>query len=287
MKKRLIIMITVILLTLTLTGCKSNKGQLIEISDDEFVKAVDNKQNFIIAFTNENNFLNDDYIKALSDYAEETKKIIYYMDINHLSVYTEVILEEGLGYESGLAYSVIKDGVEELTEQYVSQAKLRKDIGKYASSDEIELIDEESTKETIKIAEHKLEEHKISEALQYINSVWSKKSAKDFYNNNNILKFVRRWDCETNFGDNFITIKLESYPDFNKLYIAKKENYKENVNPEEKDYISYDYIIKDDIIYISEDGKKYSEYAKITILEEKKMILRIDDKEYIFLPNYS
>ena len=33
-------MITVILLTLTLTGCKSNKGQLIEISDDEFVKAV-------------------------------------------------------------------------------------------------------------------------------------------------------------------------------------------------------------------------------------------------------
>lgn len=290
MKKKLLIIVILILLVTGITGCnkKENpKGQLIEISSLELSKNIDNN-NFILAITDSNNIYNDDYIKDLERTAKLTKNVIYYIDTKHISITMDIFLYEVLLLPTGLSYVVIEDSNAATSGQYEDPSELTKSISEFNyKEDNLEKLTQEEIEENINNSRIKLEEGLVSYSLDYLNMVWSAKEAKEIYDANPIYNLLGTWDNYTTSGEYINYIKLKSYTFSDKIYIYETKGKSGEIKqPEINDYKSYYYLVKDDIIYISEsvDGK-YKEYAEFVYGDATKLAIIINGKNYTFLPS--
>lgn len=292
MKKKLLLIIILLLLVTGITGCnkkESPKGQLIEISDLELRKNIDDT-NFILAITDSSNIYNDDYLKDLERTAKLTKNVIYYIDLKHISITMDIYFYEVLLLQTGLSYLVIEDGEAVASSLYENPDEMTKNLSSFKyQEDNLIKMTEEEVDENIANAVDKLNEGKISYSLDYLNLVWTDQKAKELFEANPVYNLIGAWDYYGTEGDYINYKKIKSYTFSDEISIyntkAKKDELKK---PETNDYTSYYYLVKDDIIYISDtkDGK-YKEYADFIYGDTTKIVLKINGQEYIFLPTTS
>jgi hypothetical protein len=294
--KKILKLLFIMLIPILITSCSQKdykEGQLIEISGIELTNnfAGENAKNFIFAIVNETKPGYKEFLSDLERYAKETNKAIYFTYYNHLD--TEAAFYIFNLYEADFTsngYHVLEDGKLTVTTEYTNYNNMKATLEEKRFYTILDYTSEKQVQETLKLAQEEYDKGNISISYNYINKIWNRKEAKDFYKNHPKLGIIKSWEHFTITKDKRDRITYRSLLFHHNtnyfLEILTKEYYDGFEKPQNMlDYEQVFYYVKDDIIYTSdkEDGT-YKERFKIKKIENTS--IKLFDykykKDYIF-----
>lgn len=278
MKKVLkILLILIIPLIITSCGNKDyHEGELVELSGIELTNNFTgpNSKDFIFATVNEAQEGYREFLADLEKYAKETNKAIYFIYYKHIDTdaafYIFNLFEADF---TSNCYHVVEKGQVTLTKSYNNYDKMKSDLENKRFYALIDYTKEEDVKKYLKEAQKELDNGNIALSLNYINKIWNRKEAKDFYAKNPELGIIKSWEhfIISNDKRKRITYRSLLFHHDAKYFleILTKEYYDSFEKP--IDMAAYEmsyYYLKDDIIYTSskEDGT-YKKRFKILSVE--------------------
>ncbi len=288
--KKIIKLLFILLIPLIIVSCGKKdyrEGELVELSALELTNnfAGDNAKDFIFATVNETKKGYKEFLQDLEKYAKESNKAIYYISYTHTD--TEATLYLFNLFEADFTsnnYHVVENGAITFTQSYKDYTTMSfylKDKQFYTILD---YTSEKDVKKYLKLAEEEYNKGNVSVSYNYINKIWNRKEAKEFYNTHKELGIVKSWEhfIITEGKNQKITYRsLLFHHNTNYfLEILDKDEYKDYEKPKDmSEYTPVFYYVKDGIIYTSdkEDGK-YTERFKI--LEVENTSLKLFDYKY-------
>lgn len=288
--KKIIKLLFILCITLLISSCGSKdykEGQLVELSGLELTNnfAGETAKDFIFATINETKEGYREFLSDLEKYAKETNKAIYYVEYKHID--TEAALYVFNLYEADFTsncYHVVENGDITLTKPYVNYSTLKFNLESKRFYSVLDYISDKDAKEYLKKAQEELDNGNPSVSLNYINKIWNRQEAKNFYNKNEELQVIKSWEYFTFTNDKRKRITYHSLLFHHNanyfLEILTKEYYDSFEKP--SDLGAYEvvfYYVKDDIIYTSDkvDGT-YKERFKILSVERTSF--RLFDYKY-------
>lgn len=292
--KKILKLLLIMTIPIIISSCGSKdykEGQLVEISGIELTENFSGEKikNFIFAIVNERKPGYKSFLIDLEKYAKETNKAIYFTYYNHID--TDASFYIFSLYEADFTtngYHVIEDGKLTVTKEYTNYQTMKKDLEEKRFYTTLDYTSEEDVKKNLKLAQEEYDKGNMSISFNYINKIWNRKEAKEFYANHPKLKLINFWE------NSIITKDKRDRITYRSILFIHNANYfleievKEYNDTFEKpnnmsDYDLIYYYMKDDIIYTSdkEDGT-YKKRFKITELENENMTVYDYkyDKEY-------
>lgn len=278
--KKIIKLIIITSFLVTLCSCSKNNEEhyLIEITGEELINNLTNSDNkFVFALYNSNTKNAQSFLKSLNDVVQNIKTDIYYVDYNHLDNSSAItIYTYDFGNFATNSYYYYNKGNIEIATDYTDFSQLYRELKKVNNTSSIELIPEETKKESINEAEKLYSEGNVSEAFDKLNYAWNLEEAKKVYNQNKYYKLINSWEAYK-----FIDKDQKEVKYYNLLFISgekffyqiiTKDEYKDFTKPD--DLTKYEkkyYKLKEDILYISdyENGNYKPTYQIISITEER------------------
>lgn len=280
----------ILVLSFVITSCSDNdyhEGELVEISGLELTNnfAGDNSKDFIFAIVNETQKGYKEFLEDLEKYAKETNKAIYYVYYKHID--TEAALYIFNLFEADFTtngYHVVENGNITVTKPYVDYVSLKFHLDNKRFYSILDYISDKDAESYLTKAQEELEQGNVALSLNYINKIWNRKEAKDFYNRNSELGIVKSWEhfIITEDKRDRITYRSLLFHHNTKYFleILTKEYY--DVFEKPIDMGAYDmsyYYVKDDIIYTSD--KENGTYVKrFKIMSVENSSFKLFDYKY-------
>ena len=281
MKKILILFLCII--CFSLTSCKKNEYGLVELSSVEFNNyyyvddVVREDVNIVLAIYNSASENGEQFLNDLDKVARRTKTLIYYIDYDHLDFVTAFVMDELAPGEN--SYLVIQDGVTIYSELYSDYDTMYKNINGKKLYPDLELSSDEYVDEQLDNAKKALDEGKYTTAYDYLNLIWNRQEAKDFFNDHNEFNLIHYWEgyIPTGNGEKIHYFALSIGFFFNTLTVYDKLDNTEGFKVP-TDGKMYYYYVKDGYFYISEkeDGE-YKKSYKIVSLTKDKLVVKVND----------
>lgn len=283
--KKIIKLLLILIIPIVITSCDSKdykEGQLVEISGLELTNnfSGNNSKNFIFAIVNERKPGYKTFLIDLEKYAKETKKAIYYTYYNHIDTEASFYIF-GL-YDANFtnnSYHVIEDGEITVTKDYKNYETMKADLEEKTFYTILDYISEEDTKEYLTLAQEEYEKGNMSISYNYVNKIWNKKEAKEFYNTHKELGLIKSWEHSTITQDKRDRITYQSilfHHNTNYFLEILVKEYSDNFEKPQNmnNYEQVYYYVKENIIYTSdkEDGK-YKKRFKILEIENTSLVL--------------
>lgn len=277
--KKIIKLITILVIPLMIVSCSQKdykEGQLVEISGLELTNnfAGTNAKNFIFATVNDKKEGYKEFLEDLEKYAKKSNKAIYFTYYNHID--SEAAIYIFNLYEADFTsncYHVVEDGDITLTKEYKDYATMKFYLDSKRFYSILDYISDKDANEYLKKAEEEYNKGNVSISLNYINKIWNRKEAKEFYDSHQNLGIVNSWEhfiITEGTRDKITYRSLLFHHDANYyLEILTKQYYDNFEKPMNTlDYDQVFYYVKDDIIYTSdkEDGT-YIKRFKIMKIE--------------------
>lgn len=274
------------LIVFVILGCGHEEGELIEINSDDLLKALVNEEDIVFCTINSRLDNSPQFKQDLEEVIRHTHANIYYIDSNHLSSESMLLLSEAyvLDYYNN-TYNVYVGGNFVIDSEYSNYETLFKDLNGKNYEFDLEKKSDEDIQAVLEEASEFYNKGEISAALERVNSVWSSDLAKDFFTSHNYLNIVNEWENYELLDDGMARYTgICIYAFSNSVYIDSLEAEFDGFEvPDITEYEIYTYKIENDALLISSDGKKFKSYAKINYLDDSQLVLEKDGKKLSFL----
>ena len=238
--KHIKILLIILIIPIILCSCKKDEHKLIEITAQELVQNLNNRDiSFIFAVVDKTEDDYEEFIRDLKNVVKSANIDIYYIDYLRMDTNSANELLLGL-YTTDFStngFHVIDKGALIVSDAYSDFKNMYGSLKDKIYTDKIELIDNETKKEYINKAKELYEEEKYAEGYDYLCKAWSLKEAKDIYEEYNYFNIINVWQhfTITNEEPRMITYRnLYIYPNINVLYrIVEKAPYEGYEKPED------------------------------------------------------
>lgn len=283
--KKLIKLLFILLIPLTIVSCGQKdyrEGELVEISAQELTNnfAGNNAKDFIFATVNEKQEGYEEFLKDLEKYAKESNKAIYYTYYNHIDTESATYIFNL--YEADFTsntYHVIENGQITLTKSYKDYTTMKFYLNDKRFYSILTYTSDKEVEKQLKLAQEEYDKGNISVSLNYINKIWNRKEAKEFYDTHEKLGVVKSWEhfTITEGKTKKITYRSLLFHHNTNYYleILSKGDYDTFEKPMDMmDYTQTFYYVKDDIIYTStSEDKEYTKRFKILSIRKTSLVL--------------
>lgn len=273
----------ILLLVMMLCSCEKKEYNLIQVTGDEIVKCLlSDNPNITFAYYDSNESNSEQLLDDLRKVVRGSKENIYYVDVNHLSSSSNLLLYEYFNKAVvGSYYFAIQDGTAVVREEYDGDYdKLFNNLNGKRYDTKIESLSDNEKDEILKDAKLLFNEGYVSLSLDMLNQIWTSAQARDYFNSNKLYNIVNLWESYVRKDGNVIYNGLLIYPFANQIYLVNRNDKgSEFIKPGPEDYEMYYYKVLDNKVYISqtEDGK-YSEKFDIISIDEEHFVLQDGNK---------
>ena len=195
--KKLLKLLFVICIAFLIASCGKKdfkEGQLVEISGTELTDnfAGEHLKDFIFAIVDETESDYKVFLSDLEKYAKESNKAIYFTYYKHIdqeaAFYIFNLYEANFTTNS---YHVMENGELTVTYDYINYSLMKQHLDSKRFYTILDYTSEEDAKKYLKQAEEEYNKGNVSVSLNYINKIWNKKEAKDFFETHKELGIVK------------------------------------------------------------------------------------------------
>ena len=265
------VLLCLVIFLLMLCSCEKKEYHLIELNANELLEQLFKEDcDIVVAYYDSKDENSEQFISDLEKVVKASKENIYYIDVNHISGYSLILLYEYFSVDvSGLRYFVVQDGQTLIKEKYTDYLTLFKNLNGKKYDTEINYVSDEDIDKYLNEANKSYKDGYISNSLDYINLIWNSNKAKEFYDNHELFDIIQMWenyDIKDN-GSDMVYTSLMFYSFTNSFdYYVGNSKVNEFTKPEMDEYKSYYYKIINNELLVSEDED--GDYKKLYDIDD-------------------